>query len=147
MKRLFVLLSTWFYLGKIPFMPGTMGSLGALIIWLLLPTNVLLQISLIIITFVIGLITSKAMIQELGNSDPSEVVIDEVVGMWIALLFIPQEIVLVISAFVLFRIFDIFKPSIIHDSQSLSREWGIMLDDVLAGIFTWFIVFGLTTVC
>lgn len=70
----------------------------------------------------------------MGKDDPGEIVIDEVAGMWLALLFLPKSILLFSLAFILFRIFDITKPWIIGKIQSLHGGFGIMLDDILAGI-------------
>ena len=138
--------ATFFYLGKLPFAPGSWGSLGALILWIFLPVSYLLQMIMIIILFSIGVISSKKMAAAMNDYDPSEVVIDEAVGMWIALFMLPHSIAIYSMAFILFRIFDIFKPSFIYRVQNLPGGWGIMLDDVLAGIFTWLICQGLLTV-
>ena len=138
--------ATFFYLGKLPFAPGSWGSLGALILWIFLPFSYLLQMFMIIILFSIGVLSSKKMAAAMNDHDPSEVVIDEAVGMWIALFMLPHSITIYTMAFILFRIFDIFKPSFIYRVQNLPGGWGIMLDDVLAGIFTLLICRGLLTV-
>ena len=147
MKTIATLASTLFYIGKIPFMPGTKGSLFAVIIWYFIPNDLFIQVPLIAVTFAIGMWSSRFMINETEENDPSCVVIDELVGMWIALLYAPHRPLLIITAFVLFRIFDIFKPSIINDSQKLQGAWGIMVDDVLAGVFAWCMVMGISTIC
>ena len=82
----------------------------------------------------------------MNDHDPSEVVIDEAVGMWITLYMLPHSIAIYSMAFILFRIFDIFKPSFIYRVQNLPGGWGIMMDDVLAGIFTLLICQGLLTI-
>ena len=138
--------ATFFYLGKLPIAPGSWGSLGALILWIFLPYSYLLQLVVIIVLFSIGVISSNKMALEMNDPDPSEVVIDEVVGMSIALFMLPHTIIMYTMAFILFRIFDVFKPSFIYQVQNLPGGWGIMLDDVLAGIFTWLICQGLLTI-
>ena len=138
--------ATFFYLGKLPFAPGSWGSLGALILWIFLPSSYLLQMIMIIILFSIGVISSKKMAAAMNDHDPSKVVIDEAVGMWIALFMLPYSIVIYSMAFILFRIFDIFKPSFIYRVQNLPGGWGIMMDDVLAGIIVWLICQGLLTI-
>jgi len=138
--------ATFFYLGKLPFAPGSWGSLGALILWIFLPSSYLLQMIMITILFSIGVISSKKMAAAMNDHDPSEVVIDEAVGMWITLYMLPHSIAIYSMAFILFRIFDIFKPSFIYRVQNLPGGWGIMLDDVLAGIFCWLICRGLLTI-
>ena len=138
--------TTLFYLGKLPFAPGSWGSLGALILWIFLPISYSVQMIVIIIFFFIGIISSNKMALEMDDHDPSEVVIDEAVGMGIALFMLPHSIAIYSIAFILFRIFDIFKPSFIYSIQNLPGGWGIMLDDVLAGIFVWLICQGLLTI-
>ena len=81
----------------------------------------------------------------MADHDPSEVVIDEAVGMSISLFMLPHSLGLYILAFILFRFFDIFKPSFIYRIQNLPGGWGIMLDDVLAGFFTLAVVTGLSS--
>jgi phosphatidylglycerophosphatase A len=75
------------------------------------------------------------MEQEWGK-DPSKIVIDEVVGMWISLWYIPSGWEYFVLAFVLFRLFDIYKPFFIKKVELLKGGWGVMMDDVLAGIYT-----------
>ena len=132
--------ATFFYLGKLPFAPGSWGSLGALLLWLLLPVTFSVHLSVIIILFVLGVYSSSRMAQYLDDHDPSEVVIDEVVGMGISLFMLPHSLGLYFLAFILFRVFDILKPSFIYRIQNLSGGWGIMLDDVLAGLITFALV-------
>ena len=138
--------ATFFYLGKLPFAPGSWGSLGALLLWLILPVTFSVHLSVIIILFVLGVYSSSRMVKYLDDHDPSEVVIDEVVGMGISLFMLPHSLGLYFLAFILFRVFDILKPSFIYRIQNLSGGWGIMLDDVLAGLLTFIIVKGITII-
>ena len=138
--------ATFFYLGKFPFAPGSWGSLGALILWIFLPSSYILQMIMIIILFSIGVISSKKIAAAMNDHDPSEVVIDEAVGMWGALFMLPHSIVIYSMAFILFRIFDILKPSFIYRIQNLPGGWGIMMDDVLTGIITWLVCRGILTI-
>ena len=138
--------ATFFYLGKLPFAPGTWGSLGALLLWLLLPVTFSVHLSVILILFVFGVYSSDKMAKYMDDHDPSEVVIDEAVGMGISLFMLPHSFGLYLLAFVLFRIFDIFKPSFIYQIQDLPGGWGIMVDDVLAGLFTLALVNGIASI-
>ena len=138
--------ATFFFLGKLPIAPGTWGSLGALILWIFLPLSYSLQLIIIVLFFIVGVISSKKMAAAMNDHDPSEVVIDEAVGMWISLFMLPHSIAIYSMAFILFRIFDIFKPSFIYRVQNLPGGWGIMMDDVLAGIIAWLICQGLLTI-
>ena len=144
--NLWQIAATFFYLGKLPIAPGSWASLGTLILWTFLPHSFYIQFLIIIILFFIGLLSANKLSIQMNDSDPSEVVIDEVVGMAIALFMLPKTIAIYIIAFILFRFLDIFKPSIIYNIQNLPRGWGIMLDDVLAGIISGIICQGLLTV-
>ena len=143
---LWELVATFFYVGKLPVAPGTFGSLVALIIWLFLPITASVQLSMLILLFILGIYSSHKVAIYLQVHDPSEVVIDEVVGMGISLFMLPHNIVLYVIAFLLFRLFDILKPSFIYQVQNLPGGWGIMLDDVIAGIFTLGIVTGIASI-
>ena len=138
--------ATFFYLGKLPFAPGSWGSLGALLLWLLLPVTFSVHLSVIIILFILGVYSSNKVAEDLDDHDPSEVVIDEVVGMGISLFMLQHSFWLYLLSFILFRVFDILKPSFIYHIQNLSGGWGIMLDDVLAGLLTFTIVKGITII-
>ena len=137
--------ATFFYLGKLPFAPGSWGSLGALALWLFLPLSYAVHLAVILILFILGVYASNKVAEDMDDHDPSEVVIDEAVGMGISLFMLPHSLGLYILAFILFRFFDIFKPSFIYRIQNLPGGWGIMLDDVLAGFFTLVVVTGLSS--
>ena len=138
--------ATFFSLGKLPFAPGSWGSLGALLLWLLLPISFSIHLSVIVFLFVLGVYSSNKMAKYLNDHDPSEVVIDEAVGMGISLFMLPHSFGLYLLAFILFRIIDVLKPSFIYRVQELPGGWGIMLDDVLAGLFTLAIVHGIASI-
>ncbi len=125
-------------LGFSPIAPGTAGALGGCLIACLLQqyTPFLLPslIFLIVLFFFLGVYSSGKLEKEWGK-DPSKVVIDEVVGMWIALLMIPSGWMYTLAAFILFRFFDIYKPLFIRKAENLKGGWGIMMDDVVAGIY------------
>lgn len=144
MKALSKIISTTFGIGYCPIAPGTAGSLFAILIYWFLPEiNVLIFLSFIIFLFIIGVftatITEKESIKRLGSDkghDPSIIVIDEVIGELIAVFTIPKTISFFIAAFILFRLFDIVKPFPINASQMIPDGWGIMIDDVIAGMYT-----------
>ena len=138
--------ATFFYLGKLPFAPGSWGSLGVLLLWFFLPVSFSIQLSIIVFLFVLGVYSSNKMAKYMDDHDPSEVVIDEAVGMGISLFMLPHSFGLYLLAFVLFRIFDVLKPSFIYRVEDLPGGWGIMLDDVLAGLFTLAIVHGIASI-
>jgi len=136
------LLSSVFYVGKLPIAPGTWGSLVALIVWYLIIPIISSStlMGLIVVIFVLGVYVSSVTEIHINKNDPSSVVIDEWVGQWIALLYLPQSVLWGLIGFMLFRLFDIWKPYPIKKFDDLHGGWGIMMDDVLAGIFSLIIV-------
>ncbi len=136
-KTIIVLISQAGLGGYIKYAPGTYGAgVGAIVGYLLLKQSWLLALSCTLILLVMGIYVSSKAEEILGEKDPSSVVIDEVVGQLIALLFIPHLTILrMILAFVLFRIFDILKPWPIKKvEKSFNKGIGIMADDVVAGM-------------
>ena len=136
--RLAEILATVFYLGRIPGAPGTWGSIAAVLVWLILPEQMLsvfIFSGILIFLAVIGIWVSQLVESASGTTDPSEIIIDEWVGQWIALLALPQTWISAVIALVFFRIFDIAKPGPINNLQKLPGGWGIMVDDIVAGIF------------
>ena len=138
MKHLSRCIATSFYSGYSPFAPGTVGSVLALLLFGFLPGirgNALLL--LIGIVFMIG-VWAATEVEKTDGHDASIINIDEVVGMWISLLYLPSGMSWLwwAGAFFIFRGFDIFKPFPVGLSQNLPRGWGVMIDDVLAGCYT-----------
>jgi len=149
-KSLFhIIIATGFGSGFSPVAPGTAGALLATLIWIfpgILFDNsnslLILTAALIALFFVLG-VWSSNKIEKIWGKDPSRVVVDEMVGVWIALLAADiNQIYTVIAAFVLFRLFDIFKPFGIRKMEKLQGGLGIMMDDVLAGVYSFLLLFG-----
>ena len=131
-----VLLATGFHLGWVPYAPGTVASVAALLLFL--PFRHLpwmIHLSVVALLFVVGAFAAGRAAAALGAKDPSPVVIDEIVGCWVALLGIPPRHASLLFAFVLFRLFDIWKPYPADHAQRLPGGWGIMLDDLVAGLY------------
>lgn len=135
------LIATSLGLGYLPLAPGSWGALGALLVaWFVqqgLPEQFLsLLILVILLSLILGIWACNQLRDEWGE-DPSRVVIDESLGMWISLLFIPPAWEYYLAAFILFRFFDIAKPLGIRTiDQKLKGPLGVMLDDVLAGVYS-----------
>ena len=131
-------LATCFKIGHLPIAPGTWGSLVAIIGWWLWLQYLdpLVFIVLIIAIFAIGVFTTNTIIAHTGEKDPSRVIIDEVAGQWLGLLILPDGLLYIAGAFVLFRFLDIFKPWPIRQMEQFPKGWGVMLDDTLAGLLT-----------
>ncbi|MFZ5998160.1 MAG: phosphatidylglycerophosphatase A [Nitrospirota bacterium] len=141
MKSLHIFVSkaiaTVLFIGFIPFAPGTFGSLaGVAYLWLVKPDTPLLLIT-IIVGFVAGVISAREAGEIFGEEDSRHIVIDELIGYFISMLYLPVTVGYLVAAFVLFRIFDILKPPPIRNIERAVRGGlGVMLDDVVAGIFT-----------
>lgn len=142
--RLAAWISTVFYVGKFPVAPGTAGSLVAVgFVWFwqsVLEINLGWTILALALLTALGVIASTKHARALGVEDPGEIVIDEFVGQWIGLILVPAHWTYWLAAFVLFRLFDIWKPLYINKIQSWSDGWGVMADDVLAGLVTLIII-------
>ncbi|RPH37279.1 phosphatidylglycerophosphatase A [bacterium] len=150
------LIATGLFVGYAPWASGTFGSLlGCAIAFLPAFENPLVALTLIAVGLGAGVISSakvaaveghrltrsaavtKAIFQPETHRepDPSIVVIDEIVGMWISLFFLPLNLPTVIAAFVLFRLLDVLKPPPARQLENVPHGWGIMLDDVICGIY------------
>lgn len=125
-----------FYTGYSPYISGTVGSLAALIIYLIPGFEKLfIIVPAVIIFMVYGIYTGNKFESEYGK-DPSQCTVDEVVGTWISLIALPKTIGIIITAFFLWRILDIIKPPPARNLERLKGGLGIMIDDVISGIYT-----------
>jgi len=137
MDRLIVALATGFYSGKIPFAPGTWGSAFALIPWYFCRTLSLAHYAMVLAAlFVVGFLTAGSAEKIFDRPDPGSIVIDEVMGIFVTLTLAPNHPAAWILGFILFRIFDVLKPFPVSWLDThLHGGIGIMLDDVMAGIY------------
>lgn len=128
--------------GYFPWGPGTMGAIFAVALWLPLflfvdyCTWMTITIAAILVFTILG-VWSSTIAERYWGEDPSRVVIDEVVGMWITLLAVPHQAkwYTIVTAFVLFRFFDMVKPLGIRKMEKQKNGYGIMTDDILAGVY------------
>ena len=137
MRWLFRLIATGMYSGFSPIAPGTVGSLIAVLIARLIPVlNPWIGLSAIVLFFFAGVRASGEVEKNHGH-DASVINIDEMVGMWISLFALPFHSAWFwpVGAFLLFRVCDIVKPFPAGVSQKLPRGWGVMVDDVVAGVY------------
>jgi phosphatidylglycerophosphatase A len=134
--RLATLVATGLGSGYAPFAPGTAGSLlGLALFWALHHLPLAGQAAATVLVFAVGVAAAAHVARRLGVEDPGLVVADEVVGMWVSLLGLPLTGVTAVAGFVLFRVFDVFKPYPARDLERLPGGWGIMCDDVMAGVY------------
>ena len=137
-NRLTIIFSSFFYLGYSPFAPGTAGTLGAVPLYLLMIhylTGVqYLFVTVLFIAFSIFISFRAAGFYQ--KNDPGEIVIDEVAGYLVAMTFISPTLINIVLGFLLFRFLDIVKPFPTRQLEKLRGGYGIVLDDVAAGIWT-----------
>jgi len=137
-----LLLATAGGVGYAPVAPGTVASLLALLILWALPFSSLgLTFALLVVVGVGGWAAGRAE-RLLGSKDPGPVVIDEIAGMFLSVLALPRSLWFLLVAFLLFRFLDIVKPFPIRQSQALSGGLGVMLDDLIAGVYTLVLLWG-----
>jgi phosphatidylglycerophosphatase A len=130
------LLATGIGSGHAPVAPGTAGSaVGLLMFWPLASLPLAAQLAACVAVFVLGALAATRVARGTGKKDPGLVVVDEVVGMWVTLVGLPFGVVTAAAGFVLFRIMDVAKPWPARDLERLPGGWGIMADDVAAGIY------------
>ena len=146
-KKFNLLFITFFFIGKIKYAPGTVASFITCLLFFFL--NTYISISLIFLLtvaiFFLSFISLNNVFEEFDSSDPQEIVIDEVIGQMLPLLAIPiyetlnpfPQIYYCFAAFVTFRFFDILKPyPINYIDNNVKGALGIMLDDILAGLYS-----------
>lgn len=132
------LLATWFGAGRLPKAPGTWGSLAALpFAWTIHAAFGAVGLAIAtVVVFGVGLWASSIYVRRTGVADPGAIVIDEVAGQWLTLLPVGTDPILYAAGFVLFRVADIWKPwPVSWADRSLAGGFGVMADDILAGIF------------
>ena len=123
--------------------PGTWGSVAAVLVWVAFArlahatahTLLVALISGVVLSIAVGVPASTIVARQAGREDPQMVVIDEVAGQWIALLFSPFDWKHGLIALILFRVFDVTKPSPARQLENLPEGWGIVFDDVAAGLY------------
>ena len=137
MKKIIVLaVSTFFGVGFLPLIPGTFGSIAGLSVYFLLKNSGINYLLFTCILIIIGFISSNAAEVILKKKDASCIVIDEVSGILLSLMFLPYDLRLVVIGFFLFRIMDTLKPFPAGRLQNLKGGLGVMSDDIVAAIYT-----------
>jgi phosphatidylglycerophosphatase A len=135
-KHVAFVIATWFGLGFSPIAPGTVGTLAALPLYYALrgfgPAGIL---GAALVLTLAGVWAAGIVAEHTGKDDPQIVVVDEVAGVLVALAFSRPTLAGVALAVVLFRIFDMTKPFPARDAERLPGGWGIVVDDLVAGVW------------
>ncbi len=140
MKRVALMLATWFGCGYFPWGPGTVGSLAGLLIGILVQVYLSgtrqFLFGVIFILFMPAVWAATKTAEMAGKKDPGLVVVDEVLGQWVTLLGATTFTTMSFAAaFVLFRLFDIWKPWPVRQFEQLPGGYGIVADDIAAGLY------------
>ena len=145
MRRLGLLIATFGYIGFAPVAPGTVGSAAGVALFYLVRRveAAWAQPLLIAVLFAAGVWAASLAERALGGTDPGPVVIDEVVGMLITLLWLPVTPLGAFAGFLVFRVLDVVKPWPSRQFESLHGGLGIMADDAMAAVYGHLLMRGL----
>lgn len=135
-QEIIKVISTVFYAGYLPLIPGTFGSFAGIVVYYLIKNNIFSFLFFTILITIVGFFVTGEAEKIFRKKDASFIVIDEVSGMLLSLLFLPYDLSLVVIAFFLFRILDTLKPFPAGRIQSLKGSLGVMSDDIIAGLYT-----------
>jgi len=144
MNNLIILFTTGCYLGYSPVVSGTVGSLGGVILYVLLTRLVQIPYYAVItlVAFILGIFASSKAEVIFGKKDSGKIVIDEIVGFLVTMFAIPLSWKYVVAGFFLFRLLDVIKPFPIRKLERFEGGFGVMVDDFIAGIYTNLILHG-----
>ncbi len=144
-EKLITCLATGFGSGLAPFAPGTAGTLVGILICLpLIPLPWILRLLLVLALLALSFYVSDQAEKIYKRKDDQRIVIDEIIGFQITMLPVEINVLSICAGFVLFRIFDIWKPFPVRNMQGFPGGWGIVADDVAAGIYAGMVLWLLT---
>ncbi len=138
------ILASGFFSGYFPVAPGTAGTVVAVCIYFFLGSIIeaflpgytgIVMLGLALVCFLPGVYLSNWAEKSTSRDDPGFIVIDEMVGYWVTVAFLPFTWHTAIFAFIFFRLMDVIKPEPAYVSQKLKNGWGVMVDDVIAAIY------------
>ncbi len=135
MKSVVRLLVTGFYTGEFPIIPGTWGTLPGLIICIFFfDVPVIYQALMAVVATILSIVLASFAEKDFGH-DAKPIVIDEIAGMLVTLVFVPRVWYYYLVGFVFFRAMDVLKPFPARQAESLPSGWGVTIDDIVAGIY------------
>jgi phosphatidylglycerophosphatase A len=136
-NELIIAIATGCYIGRLPKAPGTWGSAAAFVPWFFIRGFSLpIYLAIVAALFIVGFFAAGSAEKLMDQPDPGCIVIDEIVGMLVALILVPDHPAAWLLAFILFRVFDILKPfPVSWLDRHIHGGLGIMLDDVMAGVY------------
>jgi len=139
--KIVLVLSTWFGTGLLPIAPGTFGTLATVPLILVLDNlGTTYKVLSLMIAIVVAVWASGRHQELLGQSDPGEIVIDEVAGFLLTMLFLPCSWLAIGLGFIFFRLFDILKPYPIRQTERIRGGFGVVIDDLVAGLYAYAVV-------
>lgn len=133
-------IAAFFFVGHLPFMPGTWGSLAGVLIYILARRNVCAGWVVFLLLLLLGFLTAGPAEAIFGKKDDKRIVIDEVCGIFMLYLLLPCSYVYLTAGFILFRCLDILKPYPIKRVEDTGGSFGIMIDDVIAALYSFIII-------
>jgi len=147
LRRIGVFIATCGYVGYAPVAPGTFGSAIGLAVFYLVrhQRSTTVEVAAIVVLAAVGLWSATEAEHHFGGIDPGPVVIDEVIGMLITLAFIPVNMAGAIVAFFIFRLLDVVKPWPARRLEHLPGGFGVVLDDMMAGVYGNIVMWGLVS--
>lgn len=127
--------------GYFPIAPGTVGAaIAVIILWFLPALSWITLLGGSVLLYFLGVWASDVVAQEYAEKDPGLINWDEVVGQCVACLALPKQWPVYLAAFLFFRFFDVWKPVPVRTAELLPGGWGIMTDDIIAGVYTLILV-------
>lgn len=134
-ESLFNTVVSIFYIGYLPKGGGSVAALSAILLYLAIYKNIPIYLTALILIIGIGTVLADFSEKIFKTKDPTEFVIDDFAGMLVALTFVPSKPLFIIAGFLFFRFCDIVKIFPIKRIEALKGGWGIMLDDIVAGLY------------
>ncbi len=130
------IIATFFYAGFFPLVSGTFASFMAAVLFYFVQNNAFVYWCITAVSIILGFLFSGSAERIFGQKDPRSIVIDEVAGMFLCMAFLPRDLKYLLAGFFLFRLLDTLKPFPAGRLQNLKGSTGIMLDDIVAALYT-----------